>query len=165
MNRKFLGIAVTLLAIALLASPVVAIGPQKAAEVGNNPHMVGDGSSGLVFMTGASGNTFMWFNNPSSDKYGMIYHDADTAIGEGRVNNALIVDWDMFMDMDSDGHPELYYNKWLYFSNEPVPTSEAPFLFGNSILWGLGQYAMGGQGNLLVANHPDGIFAMWHFVK
>lgn len=158
MNRKILGIAVTLLAIAMLASPVMAIGPQKAAEVGNNPNMVTDGTGGLAFMSNAGGNTFMWFNNQASEYYGMIYHDGDASTGEGRINNALVVDLATFYDMDV--HPEKYYNIWMFYSTEPVQA-----LGGKSMLWALGQFAMGGAGDAIVANHPNGIFAMWHFVK
>jgi hypothetical protein len=157
MNKRIIGIAITLLAVAMLASPVMAIGPLNAEKVANNPHLTGDANTGLVFMTEVAGNTFMWFNNPSSIYFGMIYHDADTTIGEGRINNAIIVDLAIFSTIT--GNPE-YCNKWLYFSNEPLQA-----LGGHSILWALGQYAMGGQGDLLVANHPNGIYAMWHFVK
>ena len=155
MNKKVLGVALVLLSIAMCASPVMAIGPQKAEK---NPHIVGDPDSGLVFMTGASGNTFMWFNDPESKYYSMIYHDADASIGEGRLNNAIVMDLATFKD--TSVNPEQYYNTWLYFSTEPVQA-----LGGKSILWALGQFAMGGMGDVIVANHPNGILAMWHFTK
>ena len=38
MNRKVLGIALTGFFLAMLATPVMAIGPEQAVEVGNNPN-------------------------------------------------------------------------------------------------------------------------------
>jgi hypothetical protein len=148
MNRRLLGIAVTILAIAMLASPVMAKGPARASEIGNNPHLSFDvPGDGYVFMTGASGNTFIWTDG--------LYHDCDSAKGGGRMNNALIVDWAMFNDMGV--HPELYLNKWVFLSTDPASGA-----YGYSILWWFGEIVMGtGNGAEIVANHPDGLYAMW----
>jgi hypothetical protein len=148
MNRKILGIAVTILAIAMLASPVMAKGPARASEIGNNPHLSFDvPGDGYVFMTGASGNTFIW-----SDA---LYHDCDSSNGGGRMNHALIVDWAMFVDMGAN--EEQYLNKWVFLSTDPTSGPGD----GNSILWWFGQIVMQGGGAEIVANHPDGLYAMW----
>jgi hypothetical protein len=50
----------------------------------------------------------------------------------------------------------------MFFSTDP-----STGINGKSILWCLGYFAMGGltSANAIVANHPDGIYAMWHYVK
>ena len=85
MNRKFLGISVFLVVVALLVSPVVAIGPKKAAEVGNNKNLMG--GSGSVINDNPSGNTLLW------GAQGRILLSMIASKGEGRMNNAIIANF------------------------------------------------------------------------
>ena len=61
-KRKFLKLAVALLAIAMLATPVMAIGPKNT--VGKNPHVVIHGFNTQMWLP--SGVMNEWIENPTS---------------------------------------------------------------------------------------------------
>ncbi len=155
MRKAVLVMATALMTLAILATPVLAIGPVKAQEVGHNPNLVG--ADGLAFLTNNGGNTFIWFNIPG--KYqNMIYHDADASIGGGRANTAVMANLAMLSVIA--GNPD-YYNTWIFLSTDPSTGAG-----GKSVLWWFAEVAFGaGYGNILVANHPNGIYVTWHFVK
>ncbi len=96
MNRNLLGIAVTILAVAMLASPVLAIGPINAE---NNPNIMflPDG----VGLKLPSDMSQQWYQ--AGGKHLMI-KDA----GEFKINNALVV--------TSISQVAQNENKWLFFS-------------------------------------------------
>ncbi len=160
MNRKATAIVVmfALLMMLTAVAPVLAFGPLNAEEVGNNPNLTGDAATGIAHMdAGKSSNTFMWINSGTFE--GMIFHDEKTTIGAGRMNNVIVVTIATLMDLNV--HPELYYNKWMFFSGE----TNGPTFMGHGMLYLFAEKAFGaGSGAALVAEHPDGVFATWHFV-
>lgn len=165
MNRKILGIAVTLLAIAMLASPVVAVGPLKPLENGND-RFTGSAAGGVV-MKDAGPNTVIYitdlFDVPEENNE--IFHDVKATKGAGRMNNAIIVKG--IPDLMAIGaNEEDYFNKWVYLSGDN--TAQHPNDYqagGHGMLYYFAEKAFGvGSGPMVVAEHPDGIFAMWHHV-
>jgi hypothetical protein len=112
-NRKVLGIAVSLMAVAMLATPMVgtvmAIGPLKALEVGKNPKVFGLVAFGFVMLDDVGPNNIFWFNIQ-----GTIMQGNDASKGEGKMNNAIIADYNTVLDMAAN--PEEYENKWIFLS-------------------------------------------------
>jgi len=96
MNKTVLGIAIALIAVAMLANPVLAIGPQNAV---NNPNV--DFSSYGVALESPSGMKQEWVN--VIDKH-LMYMDAR----EFKINNAFVV---TAISQVSENE-----NKWLFFS-------------------------------------------------
>jgi hypothetical protein len=185
MNKRILGIAVTILAIAVLASPVAAIGPLKPLEKGN-PNFSGSATLGIVRMDSA-GNTFFFMTDLQDvpEENNEIFRDAMAEMGGGRMNNAIILDIQGLMSMK--GNEEPYFNKWVYMSGDK--TAEHPndnqFAFPQSGIPGMppdllaylhslgshgmfywfAEFAFGfGYGAVVAEAHPDGVFAMWHHV-
>jgi len=111
-KRKIL-LTVLALALVLLATPfvgtVMAIGPLKALEVGNNPNVAGFIALGVVMLDDVGPNNIMWVNG-----LGLIVSLPDARKGGGRMNNAIIADHDTVVDMQIN--PEAYDNKWVYLS-------------------------------------------------
>ena len=157
MNRKFLGISVFLVVVALLVSPVVAIGPKKAAEVGNNKNLMG--GSGSVINDNPSGNTLLW------GAQGRILLSMIASKGEGRMNNAIIANFATLSVIFSN--PE-YANKWIYLSGdggsniEQFAFATGPYatLGSHGILFWFTLFAFGSLGAAQndVLEHPDGIY-------
>ena len=176
MNKKVLGIAVILMAVAMLATPVMAIGPFNALDVGNNKnleplwtgvtnHRAEDGKGMILWIMGTSGTHWVrWeFQNAASQAKGLI-------------NNAII----------AEGPPSSSYfmtlatgniNKWIYLSGDgedyPAQYYNTPDDNYHGMLWwfmfgmvfaatpgNMAQKTAAGiaAGNLAVAEHPQGLF-------
>jgi len=126
MNRKVLGIAVFLIAVTLLATPVMAIGPTTAAEKGKNPNLSGipgPGGSTLAFLDTPPDNSILWINRePQPD---LIFFMMTAERGQGRMNNAIIASGANWMTIAQN--PADYANKWIYLSGPSGTQWDAPF--------------------------------------
>jgi hypothetical protein len=162
MNVKVLGISVFIMAIALLVSPVLAIGPTKPLKVGNNPKFQGNIATGLVEIDAAE-NSLLWIN-----AVGMFMHDAKATTGMGRMNNAIIADISILMAMGADF--EAYSKMWIFLSGDNSGNSwnnpfDNPDAGTHGMLYWFGEAVFGpGYGADLVAEHPDGVFITWNLV-
>ena len=112
MNKKVLGVFVSLLAMAMLATPVLAIGPQKTE--GKNPHVEIYGFNTQMWLP--SGVMNEWIENPASP--GPIVVTVKDA-AKFQIKNAYVID-------DSD--PEVVgmvfgmENQWVKLSQEALRT-------------------------------------------
>ena len=108
----------------MLATPLVgtvmAIGPQKASEIGKNPNLDQTVPQGIAFLDDVGPNNIMWVN-----AFGLIISLPDARKGSGRMNNAIIADISTLIDMQI--HPELYDNKWVYLSGTGGEQWDDPF--------------------------------------
>ena len=112
-----IAVVVAFFALLLVASAVasaIALGPTKAAEVGNNPN---------VFINPANQKTAL--NTPRGDKSALdritwfenqiiIYKNVSNS--NGITNNAITADIDTVNGMIDN--PQDYENKWIYLSGE-----------------------------------------------
>jgi len=156
-NRKILLIvlAFALVMVSSAFAPVLAYGPIRAFEVGHNPNIQAGipAPVGMVQLDAAD-NTVIWV---AID--GLILHDVNAGTGQGRMNNAIIVDMTVLADIQV--HPESYYNKWIYLS----PEDGTPNSGGHGMLYYF-VIATWGPGMLseVLGKHPDGLFLMRHSV-
>jgi hypothetical protein len=113
MKKKILMLLGMVLAVAILTTPMVgtvmAIGPLRALEVGKNPKVDGFVPAGFVMLDDVGPNNIFWAN-----MYGRIVSGADALKGEGRMNNAIIADYGIVVDIQTN--PEMYENKWVFLS-------------------------------------------------
>lgn len=108
MNRKLLGIAVAVLALAMLASPVMALGPINAIE--KNP-LLSDFDD--VSLEPSNHVWIAWLQD------GMIKHWIPAkSTGEGIINNvAFVVDSSADLKYVAMNQNE-FLGKWVYLSGE-----------------------------------------------
>lgn len=123
MRSKLLGIVITLLAIAMLASPVLAIGPFQALEVGNNNNLVIFGTSVGNTRGEAGGSSYwMWVDG---GQHWIKWQFKDASQSKGVMTTAFIPDTSqvlpnptslsaLFTSLSAD---ELN-NKWIYLSGD-----------------------------------------------
>ena len=156
MKRKIL-LTVLALALVLLAAPfigtVMAIGPLKALEVGNNPNVDGFVALGVVMLDDVGPNNIMWVT-----PLGMIISLPDARKGDGRMNNAIIADHDTVVDMQAN--PAAYDNKWVYLSGTEGAQWNGHGMFYWAILPRFGPIASAA----LEQEYSDGVFQMTHKV-
>ncbi len=103
MNRKLLGIAVAILAVAMLASPVMAIGPQNAEKNPNAQFWIG-----WVQLSLPNGQLTEWI--PSAVGNLLIQHKS---ADDFKINNALELSINTPADLGTFLAAE---NKWVYLS-------------------------------------------------
>ena len=115
-RAKILIPAVLVLIFSAAAMPVMAIGPQQAAEVGNNPYLtyfVGPGGGEVTFLGTPPDTSFLWINREILPDIVFLFFNAE--IGQGKMNNAIIansVNWQSIIS------PTGYWNEWIYLSGE-----------------------------------------------
>ena len=85
MNKKILGIFIAVLAVAMLATPVLAIGPQKTE--GKNPHVEIHGFNTQMWLP--SGVMNEWIENPAQP--GPIVVTVKDA-AKFQIKNAYVID-------------------------------------------------------------------------
>ncbi len=147
-RKKMLILLVPVLALSmlLLVPTAIAIGPEHAAEVGNNPNLRTNeqGSPALVTPSGVHN---VWAI--SSETFS---HWIDASVGEGKINNAVIVGPTADVTLAYLlTHLSEYENTWIYFTQIGFKA----FLI----------YAQGWtveQAEDEASLYPDGIY--WHFV-
>lgn len=131
MSRKILGIIAAFIIITVLATPVMAIGPDNAAEVGKNKNLTGFTGQG-VMNDNPSGNTILW------GAQGRILLSMPATKGTGRMNNAIIANFATFSVMFTDPS---YANKWIYLSGDGGSNIEQ-FAFAAGPYAALGSHGM-----------------------
>jgi len=116
MNKKILVIVATLLTVAMLATPVMAIGPSKAAEVRKNPHLSYMPFPGGVmsFLDTPYDNSILWVTRTEQPDF--IFFLMTASKGQGKMNNAIIASGANWFNITSK--PADYANKWIYLSGE-----------------------------------------------
>jgi hypothetical protein len=108
MNRKLLGMAVAILAVAMLASPVMAIGPKNA--IGKNP-LLSDFSD--VSLESQNHVWHCWMESGL-----MALWIPATSSNEGLMNHVSFV-VDSFADLAYSGqHPVELDGKWVFLTSE-----------------------------------------------
>lgn len=108
MIKKILGIAVTILAVAMLASPVMALGPINA--IGKNP-LLSDFSD--VSLESQNHVWHCWMENGL-----MALWIPATSSNEGIMNHVSFV-VDSFADLQYSGqHPKELDGKWVFLTSE-----------------------------------------------
>jgi len=111
MNRKILGIAVCILTVAMLASPVMAIGPQNAVD---NPNVDFPGGYQMLFLPNGQVTEFM----PKGDIFVFAQHKpADRFQIRSAIEVTITGPQDLGLFFANE-------NKWMYFTQ----TSYANFL-------------------------------------
>jgi hypothetical protein len=138
---KILIPALLVLILSALALPVMATGPQQAAEVGNNPNLT-IGSSGEPVLDTPSGIHNLWVD---SEEYFGHYINASSA--KGIMNNAVIVGTDVTLSYLLY-HLSEYENRWIYFSYA--------YFYAFLYYTGVPNYEEE------AGRYPDGIY--WHIV-
>ena len=161
MNKKILVIVATLLTVAMLATPVMAIGPSKAAEVRKNPHLSYMPFPGGVmsFLDTPYDNSILWVTRTEQPDF--IFFLMTASKGQGKMNNAIIASGANWFNITSK--PADYANKWIYLSGEtgytwtwPIFAAEGPH---GMFYWQL--RAMGMNSTVAYADallHPDGVY-------
>ncbi len=115
--KKVLVIAVLLLTVAMLAAPVMAIGPNTAVEKGKNPNLSGGpgpGGSTLAFLDTPSDTSILFITR--QDNPDLIFFLMTASRGKGRMNNAIVASGANWMSIAQN--PDDYANKWIYLSGE-----------------------------------------------
>lgn len=142
-KAKYLISALLVLILSAIAMPVMAIGPEQAAKVGNNPNL--SISNGLILDT-PSGVHNLWTESNFN-------HWITASKGEGKMNNAIIVGPPPTGDVklaDLIANKAEYENVWIYFSQ----TMFRLFLKGSGM--------SDDEAVAAASQYPDGIY--WHFV-
>ncbi len=129
--------------LCVVAMPVMAIGPERAAEVGNNPNLSGN----VPVLDTPSGVHNVWSST------GYFNHWINASKGGGKMNNAVIVGLGPNADPnlgDILANKAEYENTWIYFSQ----TVFRAFLKVSG--------ASDSEATAEASKYPDGIY--WHFV-
>ena len=95
-------------------APVLAIGPTKAAEVGNNPHLYVNPVNQKTALNSSNGDQspfdrITWYGN-------QIILYLNVSNNNGIINNAIIGDINTVNGMIAN--PDDFTNKWIYLSGE-----------------------------------------------
>ena len=106
-KAKYLISALLVLMLSAVAMPVMAIGPEQAAEVGNNPNL--SIPTGNPRLDTPSGVHNLWTS--------VFNHWIDASKGGGKMNNAVIVGPTADVTLAYLlTHLSEYENTWIYFS-------------------------------------------------
>ena len=175
-------IAVFLLAVAMLTTPVMAMGPTKALEVGNNPNLKPTlTGNGAVINCGNSGNTVITVLDPRGVWIKWNWFSASA--GKGKFKNAVNAGpappepgVPIFDIMEADtqaflnGEETQLENKWIFMSPEGSGKQFMGHGMAYWMYWGLagGMDAMPDSAIFAAeeaAKSPDGIFWKYNFIK
>jgi hypothetical protein len=184
MKKKFLGFFVGLLAVVMLATPVMAKGPIKALEVGKNPNLETTitGYNGVINIRGKAGGSLI---TVLEDDIWVQWNWFSASAGKGKMNNAIEAgppDVMIFDIMAADteafknGEETLLENKWIFMSPEGSgkqgpPGSPNPH---GMVYWMYFGLAMEGGASVPeafafaeehAAMFPDGVFWKYNFIK
>ncbi len=100
------------LLVVFSASPVMAIGPNQAGEVGNNPNlesMLG----GMINLRGDASGTNVWAYSTTSQNW-VKWNWRNPEDAKGIMNNAIVVHISILGQIAGP----TYENKWLYLSGD-----------------------------------------------
>ena len=162
MNKKILVLIMTLMAVAVLTAPVIAIGPEKAVEVGNNPNT--DTFQSTWAIETPSHVRISW------DPNGEIILWRNANPNQGIMDNvALVINNAMKMTYFKQYSAE-FEGQWIYWSGEYAGgTWSSPLVPGEgshgAIYWLHRVYGFSPAESLEVAmERPYGGYMRFHFV-
>ena len=122
MKVRITGICIMLLALVLLASPVMAIGPYQADAVGNNKNLTNFGAA-VGNLRGESGGSIYWIW-VENDQHWIRWQYQIPTQAKGLMNQAIIAQYTgaeapslpayLFLVLGSDD----YDNMWIYLSGD-----------------------------------------------
>jgi len=142
-KAKYLISALLVLMLSAVAMPVMAIGPEQAAEVGNNPNL--SIPTGNPRLDTPSGVHNLWTS--------VFNHWIDASKGGGKMNNAVIVGPTADVTLTYLlKHLSEYENTWIYFTQ---------IGFTAFLIYGQGMDPDEAEDTAEL--YPDGIY--WHFVN
>ena len=186
-KNKVLGIAVVLMAVAMLVAPVMAIGPMKALEVGKNPNLTPTetGYNGVINHRGNAGGSVIVVLDPRG--VWLQWNWFSASAGKGKFKNAINAgpappepSVPIFDIMEEDivaflnGEETQLENKWIFMSPDgsgkqiPSPIGTHGMVFW--MYWGLaGGIGAMPDSAIFAAEHaaefPDGVFWKYNFIK
>jgi len=150
-KKAALVLAVALMVVAMLATPVMAIGPYNAYEVGNNPNLKYL-NGGTVNAKGNAGGSNVWAWS-TTNEFWVRWKWLQPTDAKGILNKAVMAtsmeDLELVVTAD-------YENKWIYLSGDDKPSYPNPYQFRfpkptnasdpdyptNMYLWSLGSHGM-----------------------
>ena len=186
MNKKILMLTITLLAVTMMATPVMAMGPTKALEVGNNPNLKPAITGiGAVLTCGKSGNGVIIALDPRGVWIKWNWFNA--SIGKGKFKNAINAgpappepSVSIFNIMEADtqaflnGEETQLENKWIFMSPEGSGKQISSLIGTHGMVFYMFWFLAGGAGAMPdsaifaaieTAKHPDGVFWKYNFIK
>ncbi len=121
MKKAVLMIAVTLIALAMLVTPVLAIGPIGAYEVGNNKNL-GPFGPALGNTRGNAGGSIYWFWI-ASDNHWVRWEFQDPLQAKGIMNKAMVAPQYSGLPSGLSAYfsaldDPAYDNVWIYLSGD-----------------------------------------------
>jgi hypothetical protein len=110
---------VVLMAVTMFATPVMAIGPWQAEEVGNNQQLHAVEESWKVVVLDAPNVDNQW--NDYGVESDNVWRSADReqylSASNAKINNAVLGSFGLFMSMATDPEVALEYeNKWIFLT-------------------------------------------------
>ena len=168
LNKIRIAVATFLLIAAMMCTPVLAIGPFQAVDVGNNPNLTALSFPEEVARNwrGEAGGYMNW---AASDIKSMFF---DASAGQGKANNAVQANMatlsEIALELSGDAQLTLE-NKWIYLSPEGSGNQFTGGPLGtHGMLWWF-TWGISGH-NVAVANqwaslYPDGAFWQFAIVK
>ena len=136
MNKKTLGIAITLLTLAMMATPVLAIGPENA--IGKNPNIIGPSPWGFDLVL-RNGVVHGWITVTPLPKTELIL-DAQ----KFQIKNAIVATYPAQVNEIENQWYFLSYDMWydfLIMMGVPPPMAE-----------------------YIASMHPEGLYFKWNYV-
>ncbi len=169
MKKIILACAMTLIFAAILATPVLAIGPFQAYEVGNNKNLRPLGSA-LGNFRGGEGKGSIYWMWMATDQHWVRWEYQDALQAKGLINVAIIAQYSgspsgmsaYFVTLSSDEND----NKWIYLSGDGGANPSQYmghgmlywFAFGIARLGGANSTAAAGIASGIVSRYPAGEF-------
>jgi hypothetical protein len=120
MDRKILIVTIVILAAAILVTPVMAIGPFNALDVGNNKNLGSSGAGVMNHRGGEGGGLIYWMMGVSGEHWVKWEFQDAASQAKGIMKNAIIAEYSgpqngMMPYFVSLGENE---NKWIYLSGD-----------------------------------------------
>jgi hypothetical protein len=185
MNKKILMLTIMLLAVTMMVTPVMAVGPTKALEVGKNPNLKPTHTGyGAVNDCGNSGNGLI---TVLESGVWIKWNWFSASAGQGKFKNAINAGpappeptVPIFVIMEADtqaflnGEETQLENKWIFMSPDGSGKQiSAPFGTHGLVFWmfwGIfgGADAMPDSAIFAAeeaAKYPDGVFWKYNFIK
>lgn len=117
MNRKIVIGTMFFLVLAMLATPVMAIGPWQAEGVGNNPHIKVNEEKQVVVLDNPNIDIAWHAEVESENVWFSMDHIQYLSATKAKINNAEPASMELFMAISSDPEVALEYeNKWIFFT-------------------------------------------------
>jgi hypothetical protein len=168
MKKAVLLIPVVLIAVAMLATPVLAIGPFQALN--KNEKFTIDPFGGLVSWRKDDRGYITWSPESEGD-YWMEWRFLAASSGEGKKKDALVftlatlAQFAADEEAYADGLPTVNENKWIFV--DPDVKLTHPVYGEHGMVWWMYYVISGGNksvADLTEARYPDGAFWQYNFI-